>query len=137
MSRIGNRIYPGRCSVGVWRELEAQDAQRDLQQQVVAFDRLTVVRCVYREGTDFPEHFHPQEQITIVEEGALEIKIGGETIRIGEGQTIAIEPEVRHATRVANGSSRAIALNIFLKNPLANKYTSNANADRDSRGPTG
>ena len=125
MARIGNRNYPGRCSVGVWKELEAQDAQRDLEQHVVAFERLTVVRCVYREGADFPEHFHPQEQITIVEEGALEFEIGTDRIRVGEGQTIAIEPKVPHATRVANGSPRAVALNIFLKNPLVDRYAAN------------
>ena len=135
MSRIGNRTYPGRCSVGVWKELEAQDAQRDLEQQVVAFERLTVVRCVYREGADFPEHFHPQEQITIVEEGALEFEIGGDVIRVGEGQTIAVEPEVRHATRVANGSPRAVALNIFLRNPLVDKYSASMTGIRTVRRP--
>jgi quercetin dioxygenase-like cupin family protein len=135
VSRIGNRTYPGRCSVGVWKELEAKDAQRDLEQHIVAFERLSVVRCVYREGADFPEHFHPQEQITIVEEGALEFQIGEDLIRVGEGQTIAIEPEVRHATRVANGSARAVALNIFLKNPSVHRHSAHLTGIRTIRPP--
>jgi quercetin dioxygenase-like cupin family protein len=115
VSRIGNRTYPGRYTLGSWRDLEAQDAQNFLDQQVIATERVTVVRCVYRVGSDFPEHFHPQEQITIVEEGTLEFTIGGEMIEVQQGQMITINPQVRHATRVATGKGRVVALNIFLK----------------------
>ncbi len=116
MARIGKRTYPGRWSVGSWKNLEAFDAQQDLEQQVVAFERLTVVRCVYRRGTDFSEHYHPQEQITIVEQGVLEFQIGDETIQVGRGHLISVEPEVPHATRVSNGSPQAVALNLFIRN---------------------
>lgn len=115
MTRIGNRTYPGRYTLGSWRDLEAQDAQNYLDQQVIATDRVTVVRCVYREGSDFPEHFHPQEQITIVEEGTLEFTIAGELIEVRQGQMITVNPQVRHATRVASGRGRVVALNLFLK----------------------
>jgi quercetin dioxygenase-like cupin family protein len=114
VARIGNRTHLGRWSKGSWKNLEAQDAQKILEQQVIAFDRLTVVRCVYKEKTDFPEHFHPQEQITIVEKGELEFAFGDETVRVGEGETISIEPQVRHATRVGNDCEKAVALNLFL-----------------------
>lgn len=117
MSRIGNRTYPGRYTLGSWRDLEAQDAQNALDQQVIATERITVVRCVYREGSDFPEHFHPQEQITIVEEGVLEFTIAGETIEVRQGQMITINPHVRHATRVVMGRGQVVALNLFLKHP--------------------
>ena len=119
MSRIGNRTYPGRYTLGSWRDLEAQDAQNYLDQQVIATDRITVVRCVYREGSDFREHFHPQEQITIVEEGTLEFTIAGETIEVRQGQMITINPQVRHSTRVVAGKGQVVALNLFLKHPEA------------------
>lgn len=114
MARIGNRTHPGRWSKGGWKSLEAQDAQEALEQQVVAFDRLTVVRCVYRDGTDFPEHFHPQEQITIVEQGELEFTFGEEIVLVGEGETISVEAQIRHSTRVSNGCTEAVALNLFI-----------------------
>jgi quercetin dioxygenase-like cupin family protein len=117
VSRIGNRTYPGRYTLGSWRDLEAQDAQNYLDQQVIATDRITVVRCVYKDGSDFPEHFHPQEQITIVEEGTLEFTIAGETIEVRGGQMITINPKIRHATRVAAGGGQVVALNLFLKHP--------------------
>ncbi len=116
MARIGKRTYPGRYTLGSWKDLEAQDAQSYLEQQVIATDRLTVVRCVYREGSNFPEHFHPQEQITIVEQGILEFTIAGETVEVGAGQMITIAPAIRHATRV-KGAGSAVALNLFFRPP--------------------
>jgi quercetin dioxygenase-like cupin family protein len=112
VARIGNRTAPGRYTIGSWRVQEAADAQRRLERQVITTQRLTVVRCVYRPGTAFPAHFHPQEQITIVEEGSLRFIIDGEPVDVVAGQMIAIPPHVRHATRV-NGSG-ARALNLFL-----------------------
>ena len=113
MARIGNRTAPGRYTLGRWKNQEAQDAQTTLEQQVINTDRLTVVRCVYRSNVDFPSHFHPQEQITIVEEGTLLFEIGGDHIEVGEGQMVSIPAHVRHATRV-KGSRPARALNLFV-----------------------
>ncbi len=119
MSRIGNRTHLGRFTLSAFRELEAAEAQSFLEQQVASTSRLTVVRCVYRSGADFPEHFHPQEQITIVEEGSLEFRIDGETLTVGKGEMIALEPKVRHSSRVPNGNGAAVALNLFLKRAAA------------------
>ncbi|MDM7917351.1 MAG: cupin domain-containing protein [Candidatus Eisenbacteria bacterium] len=114
MGRIGNRTSPGRFTVGSWKDLEASEAQRYLEQQVAQLGRITAVRCVYREGADYPEHFHPQEQVTIVEEGALEFHIGEDRMTVSRGEMISVEPGVRHATRVTEGSGRVVALNLFL-----------------------
>jgi quercetin dioxygenase-like cupin family protein len=117
VSRIGNRTHIGRYTLSSWKDLrgvEPSEAKRFLEQQVIATDRVTVVRCVYQDATDFPEHFHPQEQITIVEEGTLEFVIEGQTIRVGKGEMISVEPNVRHATRVGNGDGVATALNLFM-----------------------
>lgn len=119
MSRIGNRTQLGRFTLSAFRELEATEAQSFLEQQVASTHRLTVVRCVYRSGADFPEHFHPQEQITIVEEGALEFLVDGEWLTVRKGEMIALEPDVRHSTRVPSGNGGAVALNLFLKRSAA------------------
>lgn len=72
-----------------------------------------VVRCTYAKGTDFAYHFHPQEQITIVEEGELEFVVEDERVAVAAGQMIVIPAGVRHRTRVI-GSISAIALNLFM-----------------------
>ena len=113
MARAGNRIAPGRYTVGSWQHLEAQDAQTYLEQEIISTQRITVVRCLYRPGSDFPLHAHPQEQITIVEEGQLRVRIDQEEICLQQGEMISIPPQVHHATFVP-GSERARAINLFV-----------------------
>lgn len=116
MARIGNRIAPGRYMLGCWRDQEARDAQLDLEQQVITTQRMTVIRCSYKAGGDFPAHAHPQEQITIVEEGALEFLIDGEPVLVRAGEMVVIAANVKHATRVPEGPTRA--LNLFVLPPF-------------------
>jgi quercetin dioxygenase-like cupin family protein len=118
VARIGNRIHPGRYKVSSWKEIEPSNAIVYVEQRVMTTERVSIVRCVYRSGSDFPEHFHPQEQVTIIEEGSLELQIAGSTVTVGQGQMISIEPFVRHATKVAEGYERVIALNLFLREPV-------------------
>lgn len=115
MARIGNRTAPGRYTIGSWKEQTAADAQSLLERKVISTARMTVVRCSYVSGTSFRAHIHPQEQITIVEKGALIFEIDGDEIVVEAGQMIAIPPQVRHATRTAHQSAEA--LNLFLVDP--------------------
>jgi quercetin dioxygenase-like cupin family protein len=112
LARIGNRTLPGRYTIGSWKDQEARDAQHDLEQQVIITSRMTVIRVTYRSGSDFPAHLHPQEQITIVEEGSIVFDFDGDVVTVSAGEMIAIPARVRHATRVPHGPARA--LNLFL-----------------------
>ena len=113
MARIGNRTLPGRYTIGSWKDQEAKDTQHDLEQKVITMDRMTVIRCTYKAGSDFPA-----EQITIVEEGSIVFEFDGEDpVTVVAGEMIAIPAHVRHATRVPGGPARA--LNLFLAQPRA------------------
>ncbi len=107
-----NRTVPGKYALGRWRNLEATEAQQELEQQVMATQHLQVVRCHYRAGSDFAPHTHPQEQITIVESGVLEFLLDGEAVRIGDGEMISIFAGVSHGSRVV-GDQSVQALNLF------------------------
>lgn len=112
MARIGNITAPGRYTIGAWKEQQAREAQLQLERQVIATDRIMVVRCSYPAGSDFCLHFHPQEQITIVEVGVIIFEIEGETLEVAAGKMIAIPANVRHRTRV--GREPAQALHLFV-----------------------
>lgn len=115
MSRIGNITAPGRYTIGAWKEQHAREVQGELERQVITTDRITVVRCSYPVGSDFCLHFHPQEQITIVESGVLVFEIEGETLEVPAGKMIAIPANVRHRTRVEGEPARA--LHLFVGSP--------------------
>ena len=108
-----NRAGRGRYTVDSWRNLEARNAQSQLEQQFISTQRVTVVRCVYRVGSDIPLHSHPQEQITIVEEGQLRFLLESDAVEVRSGEMISIAPGVSHATLPGPGGA-ARALNLFL-----------------------
>jgi quercetin dioxygenase-like cupin family protein len=112
--------------LGSWQSLAAPDAQRILEEEVIATQQLMVVRCLYRPGSNFAAHAHPQEQITIVESGTLEFLVNGDTIDVGPGQMISVFPGVLHASQ-AKGEAPVRALNIF--HPPA----PNTHVDRNAR----
>ena len=111
MAPPGNTVASSRYTVGSWQDLEGQDA---LQHQIITTRRITVVRCVYQPGCEFPRHFHPQEQITIVDEGELEFDIDGEQVQVRQGEMISIPARVKHAT-LAVGEGVARALHLFVR----------------------
>lgn len=119
MARIGTRIQPGHYKVSGWKDVEPPNSIPYVDQRAMATDRISIVRCVYKAGNDFPEHFHPQEQVTIIEEGSLVFTIASRDVTVEQGQMISIEPFVRHSTRVAEGYERVIALNLFLREAAA------------------
>lgn len=111
-----NRTLPGKYMVGSWRSLDASNAQQVLEREVIATQRLMVVRCLYKSGSDFPKHAHQQEQITIVESGHLEFTVDGERIEVGPGQMISVFAGVHHGSRVL-GDEPVRALNLFHSQP--------------------
>jgi quercetin dioxygenase-like cupin family protein len=56
----------------------------------------------------FPAHVHPEEQISIVREGEMEITIGDTTRRVKPGDVIHFPPNVQHSGRTLEGSCRLI-----------------------------
>jgi quercetin dioxygenase-like cupin family protein len=94
-----------------WKKTEKKVLDPKLSQQVFSTSNIMLVRYVYQPGLHFPEHSHPQEQVTLVQEGKLVFKINKELVELNEGDICAISPNVPHATSV--GNARAVAISIF------------------------
>ena len=56
----------------------------------------------------FPAHVHPEEQISIVREGQMEITIGDKTHLVVPGDVIHFPPNVPHAGRTSTQPCRLI-----------------------------
>ena len=94
-----------------WIKVDKENLDPNLTQQVFTSGNVMIVRYVYEPNLHFPEHSHPQEQVTIVEEGMLEYEIDGEKLKLGVGDILSIRPNVPHSTVV--GADRSVALSIF------------------------
>jgi len=58
-------------------------------------------------GARFESHLHEGEQITTVVDGALFFEVGGEIVRVGVGEAIAIPSRVPHAVFAGPDGARA------------------------------
>ncbi len=56
----------------------------------------------------FPAHVHPEEQISIVREGEMEISIGDKTQMVGPGDIIHFPPDTPHSGRTLDKPCRLI-----------------------------
>lgn len=63
----------------------------------VALERSMLTYFEVAPDSEFPEHRHPSEQITMVLSGKLLFRIGGEEILVGPGEVIAVPADVPHA----------------------------------------
>jgi quercetin dioxygenase-like cupin family protein len=70
----------------------------------------SVTRYDFDAGARFPLHRHPQEQITIVEEGDVELTAGDETRALRAGQWAVVPPDVPHGIRAGTGGARFLAI---------------------------
>ena len=81
-----------------WSQLEPL-AMMGLQFQPVVGERLMVNFVRFPPHTEAPLHWHDEEQIAFVLEGALEFTVAGETRTLRRGDAVVIPPNVPHAAR--------------------------------------
>lgn len=62
-------------------------------------EKMSVAQWTVAQGSGFPEHAHPHEQIAMVAEGRFEMTVGGETRVLDPGTVAVIAPNVRHSGR--------------------------------------
>lgn len=92
------------------------EAGREVHPGDVVWDvtgsELQVIRARMSPGADFPLHTHPQEQIIVVLEGALEFTVGEETRVVRAGQVIHAPSGIPHGGRV-HGSEHVVTIEAF------------------------
>jgi quercetin dioxygenase-like cupin family protein len=73
-------------------------------------DGATVTRYTFAPGGRFPVHRHAQEQITVIEEGEVELTVGERTVRLEAGGWSVVGPGVEHGIRAGEGGARLLAI---------------------------
>ena len=63
-------------------------------------------------GTGAPLHTHTIDELIMIMEGTLEVRVGGETHTVGKGHTLVIPPGVEHAFKVV-GDETAELIVVF------------------------
>lgn len=76
-----------------------------VRRSVIDGDRATLVRYIFAARAGFPLHAHPEEQITLVEDGSIEFTVGDEKHPLRAGDWLVVEGGVdRGATAGPEGA---------------------------------
>jgi quercetin dioxygenase-like cupin family protein len=82
----------------------------------------TVTEYTFDPGARFPLHYHPQEQITLIQEGDVELTVDGETATLHAGDWSVVGPQVEHSICAGDGGARIVAI-VIPRREHADAYT--------------
>ena len=93
-----------------WAEIENEQLSALISRQVIHGDTMTVARLALKKGCTVPEHSHHNEQISMVERGALKFVLAGMEKVIRPGDILRIPPHLPHSAEALEDS---VAVDLF------------------------
>lgn len=79
-----------------WDEIALEKVTEMISRKVVRGERETLAQVYLKRGTLVPLHAHDDEQMTYVLQGALQSLVGGEEVRVEEGEVLLVPAGVPH-----------------------------------------
>ena len=95
--------------IGRFDSLPVDEPFEGVRRHAFTTSRATVSRYSFKPGAAFPLHRHPQEQITLVEAGTVEMTIAGEPSWLGAGEWSVVASEVEHGITAGPEGARIVA----------------------------
>lgn len=93
-----------------WDGVASEALNPQLSRKVIHTRNLTIARMALRKGCTVPEHSHHNEQVSMVESGALLFVMGGREQVVRAGECLAIPPHVPHRVDALEDS---VAVDVF------------------------
>jgi quercetin dioxygenase-like cupin family protein len=87
-----------------WNSIDLEQMNPLIARQVIHTETMTVARIHLKAGCLVPEHSHPNEQISMMDRGALRFIIGGQEVVVRAGQAVRIPPNVPHSAEALEDS---------------------------------
>jgi quercetin dioxygenase-like cupin family protein len=95
---------------GTLASLDEEEVYSGVRRRTFNSDQATVNSYSFSAGGTFPIHRHPNEQITFVEEGTIELTVAGETLTLEAGAWSVIAPDVEHGITGGPDGARILAI---------------------------
>ena len=90
--------------------LPADEPYPGVTRRTLDAERATVTMYAFAAGARFPLHRHPQEQVTIVQLGAVEMTIGGNSHALAAGAWSVVPPDVAHGVTAGPDGAEVLAV---------------------------
>jgi quercetin dioxygenase-like cupin family protein len=95
---------------GSFAELPADEPYPGLQRRSFDTSEATVNEYRFRPAAAFPLHRHPQERITLVLEGSIELTVAGRRIDLQRGGWSVVGADVEHSVRAGAEGAKIVAV---------------------------
>lgn len=93
-----------------WSQVQKEQMNPLFTRQVIHGKTMTIARIQLRKGCSVPEHQHHNEQISMVEQGALRFVLAGVEKIVRAGEVLQIPPNVPHS---AEAIEDCVAVDLF------------------------
>lgn len=93
-----------------WNAIQEEKLNDLLSRRVIHTERMTVARLRLNKGAVVPMHDHENEQLTMLESGALRFVVADEEVILRAGDVLRIPPGARHMVETLEDS---VAVDVF------------------------
>ena len=90
-------------------EKESEEIEKGILAQSLSVGDHQVRRMVFDPGTPIPVHRHPEDVVTLILEGRMEMTVGCETRTLGPGEIFLVPSESDHSGRVLDDRVVAVS----------------------------
>jgi quercetin dioxygenase-like cupin family protein len=104
-------------SAGSFHEIDAERPFPGIVRRAFSTTEATVTEYRFEPHSTFPEHFHPQEQITLILEGEAQLTAGGETETLVAGGWSVLSGGIPHGITSGSKGARFLAVLVPRRDP--------------------
>ena len=79
-----------------WNKVEREKLNDLIDREMVVGDKLMLARVFLKKDAHVPRHYHHNEQVTYILEGALKFAIDGQEIVVRAGEVLCIPSNMPH-----------------------------------------
>jgi quercetin dioxygenase-like cupin family protein len=95
---------------GRFADLAHEEVYPGVVRRSFSSDKATVTSYEFAPGATFPQHRHPAEQVTLVQEGEVLFTVDGEQERMGPGTWSVVAGGVEHGITAGEQGARFVAI---------------------------
>lgn len=103
-------MIPGAGTLGSFDALEPDEPYPGLKRRTFDGAGATVTEYRFAPSARFPLHKHPQEQITLIADGEVEMTIAGSSETLSAGDWSVVAGDVEHGIQAGGKGARVIAI---------------------------
>jgi quercetin dioxygenase-like cupin family protein len=79
-----------------WNQVEREKLNDLIDREMVVGEKIMMARVIMKKGAHVPRHYHHNEQLTYILEGALKFAIDGREIVVHAGEVLCIPSNMPH-----------------------------------------